>query len=76
MDLSKLVEIYSRKNAPKHKGELDHFRGLSTLRESCVRGQWAGYDRAVVWRLREVEQTDRHRDKEIEKAQAILLPGL
>lgn len=34
MDLSKLVEIYRRKNAAKHKGELDHFRGLPTLRET------------------------------------------
>jgi hypothetical protein len=34
VDLSKLVEIYRRKNAPKHEAELDHFRGLPTLPEA------------------------------------------
>ena len=34
VDLSKLVEIYRRKNAPRHKNELDHFRGFPTLRDT------------------------------------------
>lgn len=34
MDLSKLVEIYRRKNAPRHKNELEHFRCFLTLRDT------------------------------------------
>lgn len=34
MDLSKLVEICRRKNAPRHKADLDHFRGFPTLRDT------------------------------------------